>query len=168
MAPKQKKKPTPEELLVEVEGQQAAKTYEFEDYLPVIHALKQKGHSYSDIAEFIKERLGITASRGQVYRAYQIWLQEASLAEEGIAQQEDFGPAREFEDEIEEKVQAHAEDLIDSLREKFPDDPNEPWNDADVIIHRASAILTERREAEQAADAAAAEADEQLAAKKGK
>ena len=73
MAPKTKKKPSPEDLLVEVKGQSAAKTYEFEDYIQVIDELQRKEHSYSDIAEFLKDRVGISASRGQVYRALQLW-----------------------------------------------------------------------------------------------
>jgi hypothetical protein len=168
MAPKTKKKPTPEELLVEIQGQEAAKTYEFEDYLPVIHALQQKGHSYADIAQYIKERLGIIASRGQVYRAYQIWLAEQARAEEGIAQMEDLVPPRDFEDEIAEKVEAKALNLIQMLDEQLSGAANEPWNDPEVIIHRASAIITERYEIEKAAEAEAAAADEKTAAKKGK
>jgi hypothetical protein len=165
---KAKRKPTPEELLVEVEGQGAAKTYEFEDYLSVIHALQQKGHSYADIAEYLKDRLGIIASRGQVYRAYQIWLQECSNADEGMEEQERNAPPVSIEDEYEENIHKNAVDLIAQLSEQYSEVSSEPWNDPESIIHRASKILMERREIEKASDDAAAEADKQLNSKKGK
>ncbi len=167
MTAKTKKKPTPEELLIEVQGQAAAKTYEFEDYLPVIHALQQKGHSYADIAEFIKDRLGISASRGQIYRAYQIWLADQSFTDEDVAEEERFTPPQTFEDEIAERVNQNAVQLIETLEEQTSRS-DEPWDDAAFIIHRAAEILTERREAELAAEQAAADSDKKLDAKKGK
>ena len=46
MSPR-KKRPTPEQLLAEVKGKEAARTYEFEDYLEVVHELVQKEHRHS-------------------------------------------------------------------------------------------------------------------------
>ena len=66
--------PSPTELLNEVRKQPVARTYAFEDYLESVHELKSKGHSYAAIASFLGKRLGIAVSRGQVYRAYQLWL----------------------------------------------------------------------------------------------
>lgn len=163
-----KPKPTPEELLVEVQGQEAAKTYEFEDYLPVIHALQQKGHSYAEIAGFIKDRLGITASRGQVYRAYQIWLAESRLAEEGMAQEEHMMPPPSFQDEYEQRLQEAANELIEELRDRQSRGSNEPWHDPEALLARAHDTMEQERRIAEKAETEAAEADKQIEAKKGK
>ena len=168
MKSKLKKKPTPEELLVEVKGQEAAKTYEFEDYLPVVDALQKKGHSYADIAKIIQERLGITASRGQVYRAYQIWLEESRQAEEGIAQEERYAPEPTFQEEYEHRLYESAVALIDELRDRHAQGSNEPWTDPETLLGRAHGILAEERRLAEKAEAEAADADLLLEAKKGK
>ena len=168
MKTKAKKKPTPEELLVELEGQAAAKTYEFDDYLPVIDAMQRKGYSYAKIADFLKERLGITASRGQVYRAYQIWLQEATRAEEGMAYEEQFVPEPTPQEEYDEKLEKNARGLIARLQEEEVELDGAPWNEAHAILRRAVKILDDKQAVEMAADEAAAAADKQLDARKGK
>ena len=167
MKNKLKKKPSPEDLLAEVQGQQPTKTYEFEDYLPVIHALQQKGYSYAGIAEYIKERLGFIASRGQVYRAYQSWLAEQSrMAETAFEEQPDAKPKTDQE-EYDERLRESAVRLIESMQiERDRPGGIAPWDEPDDIIVEAAAIITERHKAEVASENAASEADKQIEAKK--
>lgn len=157
MSPK-KKVPTPDDLLAEVQGLEAAKTYAFEDYLPVIDVLKKKGHSYSDIASFIKERLGITASRGQVYRAYQIWLANLEPDPEGIQEVEEW----DDEDEVESELNTRAQSLIDSLKEDEARGAGEPWLDPEVLLKRAYERLRDERLRAERDEQQAAEEDSKL------
>ena len=124
--------------------------------------------SYADIAKFIQERLGITASRGQVYRAYQIWLEESRQAEEGIAQEERYAPEPTFQEEYEHRLYESAVALIDELRDRHAQGSNEPWTDPETLLGRAHGILAEERRLAEKAEAEAADADLLLEAKKGK
>jgi len=158
---KSKKIPTPEELLTEIQGQPAAKAYAFADYLPVLHAMQQKGFSYADMSEFLKKRLGFVASRGQVYRAYQAWLEEQRQSGES-----DFEPEPTFQNEYDEKVYQRAQELIDELQER--DNANEPWDSPRAILREAVRILEDRDASEKAAEEAAANADKLIESGKGK
>jgi hypothetical protein len=156
--PPKKKRLTPEELLVQIQGEEAAKTYEFEDYLPVIHVLyTEKGHSYSDIAKFVEERLGITASRGQVYRAYQMWLAKKNETDADRASAEAYDESRP---EYEVRVDEEANKLLDFLSDEFAGRGNAPWDDHEIIVARAAEILVARQQAADAAEVEAGEADE--------
>lgn len=83
-----KKKPSPGELLAEVKGRPAAKTYEFEDYVEVIDEMQRKDFSYAKIAKFLSERLEYPITRGQVYRAHQLWLEAKRYDEEQEREEE--------------------------------------------------------------------------------
>jgi len=131
-----KKKPSPGELLAEVKGQPAVRTYEFDDYVEVIHEMQSKGFSYAKIAEFLTEKLGYAITRGQVYRAYQLW---AQVQEEEQRQKEEaehyeamwraqHGEApddMEPEDEAAKAAQVAetnaAVDVLKYVREKHPE-----------------------------------------------
>lgn len=172
MSPR-KKIPSPDELLSEVQGIESSKRYPFEDYMSVVHQLQQKDYSYAKIAAFLKERLGFEVSRGQVYRAYQIWLEEARLADERAREGEEqarmaeaFLPPPSLHDEYDQRLQEEADELMQRLREQEERGGNEPWNDAEAILARAYHTMVARREAAEAAEKAAAEADEQLESKK--
>jgi hypothetical protein len=126
MSAKSKKKPTPDELLLEVKGQKAAKTYEFDDYLPVVDELQKKDYSYAQIAEFLETRLGIKVSRGQVYRAYQMWLE--AMEEVELQQREEAELAMETEYEgpepqdLQEAAFSNAVgDVLKYVHDKYPD-----------------------------------------------
>ena len=90
MATKSKKKPSPADLLAEVKGQKPAKTYEFDDYIEVVDELHRKDYSYADIAKFLAERLGISVTRGQVYRAHNLWLEDKEAQAEAEAEAQRF------------------------------------------------------------------------------
>lgn len=162
---KPKKKPTPDELLAEVHGIEAAKTYPFEDYLQVVHALQQKDYSYAKIAEFLKDRLGFNVSRGQVYRAYQQWL---AAQQDTIEEESGHSEEPTFEDEYEEILEQNANALIEELREQEANGVGEPWNDPYSIVKRAAAILDKEVADAKSAEEAAAAADRALEEKGGK
>jgi hypothetical protein len=98
MNPKNKARtPSPRELLAEVKSRPAARTYAFEDYLEVIHELKMKGESYAEIADFLAKRLGMEIKRGQVYRAYQLWLEDRAGQEQPAADRRAHGERGEYQ-----------------------------------------------------------------------
>lgn len=164
MSAKSKRKPSPEDLLAEVRGIESAKTYEFEEYLEVVHELQQKDYSYAKIAEFLKERLGIEVSRGQVYRAYQMWLEERSAVEE--QEFADAQPPDDFQDRFDRELEERAKQLIEEMQEQEAHSGGEPWNDAELILGRAHAILKAQREERERAEHEAEAADRRLEEKK--
>jgi hypothetical protein len=101
-----KKKPSPGELLAEVKGRPAAKTYEFEDYVEVIDEMQRKDFSYAKIAIFLSERLEYPITRGQVYRAHQLWLEAKRYAEEQEREEEAAEAAYRAEHPDEDSVSA--------------------------------------------------------------
>lgn len=159
MSAKSKKMPTPDELLAEVHGLPSAKTYAFDDYIEVIDALQKKDHSYADIAAFLKERLGFDATRGQVYRALNIWRADRKaeqLRAEGV-EIDDRSERNEWELEAEEFEQRAGESVREWLIEHFPaDDFPNPAVSHYGILQEAIRPYREQAEAEKAA----AEADE--------
>jgi hypothetical protein len=166
MAPrKSTRKPSPDALLAEVKGFAASKTYEFEDYLPVVHELQTKGFSYADIAAFLEKKLGITVARGQVYRAYRRWLEDQQRAVEEAAEMAE----REANEPPEENGDVHGLDkmlhdgaieVLNLLEEINP--KSKPPCLHEGILARASIML----ERERADDQAAASSDEKLRAEK--
>jgi hypothetical protein len=124
-----KKKPSPAELLAEVRGRGPAKTYEFEDYIEVVQEMQAKNFSYANIAQFLSERLGYTITRGQVYRAYQTWLEGMKEAEREQEEQEqvesmlnrrDFDPTEREEQEKWRSVTEAKRDLLKYAMDKYP------------------------------------------------
>jgi len=135
-AKSKKNKPSPEELLSEVKGRPRDKTYEFEDYVEVIHEMKSKDFSYARIAAYLSERLGYDITRGQVYRAYQLWCEmkdeeareeaerkrEAEEAAMPTGDEDDSGPD---DPDSEEDEAAYAEakavsDVLEYAMRKYP------------------------------------------------
>ncbi len=112
-----KRKPSPEELLAEVKGLKPASTYEFDEYLDVVNELKNKDHSYADIAEFLTEKLGIAVTRGQVYRAHMMWLE---MQEEMERQEDEARRAREEQEKEEEEARRAQEEMEEP---EFPEPP---------------------------------------------
>jgi hypothetical protein len=141
--------PSARQLLAEVRSRPAAKTYAFEDYLEVIHELKTKGESYADIAGFLAKRLGIEIKRGQVYRAYQLWLEggagKAQPAAESRARKAPDKP--DSEEELTPKSEALAVDqLVSILDERFSSGlPHR------ALLRRALGVIEEREARERMA-----------------
>lgn len=162
MAPKaKKKKPSPDELLAEVRGRGPAKTYEFEDYIEVIHEMQDKNFSYAKIAEFLSERLGYSIARGQVYRAYQTWLEVRAEVEKEQAEAEhlaslddrtDFDPEDHLWREREEKLSQATGALIRFLLGTYPEG-SLPGTHLDVL-KRAVAFYDEKARDDFAAEQA--------------
>jgi len=125
---KKKKRPSPDELLAEIRGKAPAKTYAFGDYMEAIDAMQKKGFSYAKTAEFLSERLGYPITRGQVYRAYQLWLEVQRQHEEDQARNEslakqspfDFDPEEYEQEKAERAMTAAAEDLLRYALDKYP------------------------------------------------
>jgi hypothetical protein len=141
--------PSARELLAEVKSRPASKTYAFEDYLEVVHELKTKGESYADIAAFLAKRLGIEIKRGQVYRAYQLWLGEgagkAQPAAESRVRKAPDRPAPE--EELTPRSEARAVDqLVSILDEKFS--RGLPHR---ALLRRALGVIEEREARERTA-----------------
>ena len=134
MSPKNKRKPSPKELLEEVRTFKPARTYEFDEYLDVVHELKNKDHSYADIAAFLTEKLGIAITRGQVYRAHMLWLE---LQEE--IKRRDDEERRQSEEEARDEVQASREDddRFGEPEDELADEPEPPQElDEDERVRR--------------------------------
>ena len=151
-------------MLAEITGQQAPKTYAFEDYLPVAHEMQEKGFSYADIAKFLGERLSMTISRGQIYRAYQIWLTDRDeAAEHDEIGRRDDGEPYTIDDEIQEKLTENAREVIDMLTQRAS---NAPYDDPHSILTTAVNTLEQEYAAAAKAEADADAADKQRAALK--
>ena len=169
MSPR-KKKPTPDELLAEVKGKEPAKTYEFEDYIEVVHELVQKEYSYAKIAAFLVEKLGMEISRGQVYRAYQIWLQAQQYAEDQERQAEEYecelvedGSEPVFVQQMNAFRREAANEILQRLKEKFREELNQfPVTSEDILRTALQTIEETRRD-----EAEAEEADRKKEAEKG-
>jgi hypothetical protein len=141
--------PSPRELLTEVKSRPAAKTYPFEDYLEAIHELKTKGESYAGIAGFLAKRLGMEIKRGQVYRAYQLWLgEEAGKAAPAAESRVRKAPERRAsEEELTPRTEAQAVDqLVSILDEKFS--RGLPHR---ALLRRALGVIEEREAHERMA-----------------
>ena len=143
------KTPSPRELLAEVKSRPAARTYAFEDYLEVIHELKTKGDSYADIAGFLAKRLGMEIKRGQVYRAYQLWLGDrmghGQPTADGREHEERSEPVSE--EESTPKAEARAvEQLVSILDGKFSKGLSHR-----LLLRRALGVIEEREEYERLA-----------------
>lgn len=160
MKSKTKKKPTPHELLAEVKGKGEAKTYQFEDYIEVIDEMQKKDYSYAQIAQFLQDRLGIAVNRGQVYRAYQLWLEfkeqeerERAEAEEEARRQGYLDEEPPSEEELKERAIASAAgDVIRYVADTYSGE-KKPGTVLE-IIERARLILDENARAEHEADEA--------------
>ncbi len=147
-----KKIPTPDELLAEVRGIEVAKTYPFDEYAPVIHELQQKGYSYAKIAEFLQERIGMKMSRGQVYRAYQLWLATRDTDEPVV--DVELGPENEHERILQDGAEHLREHMVNwAMHSGYPEDFGE-----DAICYAADQIRAEAAQ-QQADERAAEEAD---------
>jgi len=174
--PTRKRKPSPAQLLAEVKGKEPAKTYEFEDYLQVIHELVEKDYSYAKIAAFLAGKLGMEISRGQVYRAYQIWsdeqersAEEARQAEEYLIQQAEDGPEPDVEDgpDDADKMNAFwdraAADIRTYLKKKYAKECKDLGLPEEFVLRRALEPYEQARRDEAEAE----EADRQKEAAKG-
>ena len=170
MSAKSKKKPTPEELLAEVKGKESAKTYEFWDYIEVVDELVKKDYSYAKIAEFLADKLGIEINRGQVYRAYQMWLaeqqrveEEARHAEEYEHERADKGAEPDFVQQMNAFRREAADEILQRLKEKFREELNQfPVTSEDILRTALQTIEESRRD-----DAEAEEADRKKEVEKG-
>ncbi len=153
--------PSPEELLSEVRGKKAARTYEFEDYIEVVDELQRKDYSYAKIAEFLAERLGIEVSRGQVYRAYQIWLEEKEREAEAARDErlEQLEPSESKLDSDEMAIEQAIAGVLGYLTKEFPEGV---YFGHDVILQAALLRVEVRRADERKAD----EEDQRKAAAK--
>jgi hypothetical protein len=118
-------KPSPFELLEEITQQGTAKTYQFEDYLEVIDQMHKKDFSYAKIADFLTQRLGYSVTRGQVYRAYNQWLELKEMEEEKAElerlaadfDEPDFDPE---EDQENQKLNEAAATVLKFILDKYP------------------------------------------------
>jgi len=144
---KSKKKPSPAELLAEVKGQKPAKTYEFDDYLEVVDELKRKENSYADIATFLAQKLGISVTRGQVYRAHCMWLEVKEQVEREEAEARHYADMEEREPELpelEDPTEAAlgkiASDIVGYLRDKYPRSSLPGETDYPDVLKRALAM----------------------------
>jgi hypothetical protein len=153
MTAKSKKIPTPDEVLAEVLGKQPEKTYPFEDYLPAVHQMQNKGFSYAKIADFLGERLEMKISRGQIYRAYQTWL--INRSDEPDEREPDMPEDR---DEYEEMLAEAVRELRQKAEERFQA-PHYPENFGDDVICAAADRIRAVHEQQQADERAAEEAD---------
>ncbi len=157
MAPKTKKPPTPDELLAEVRGRGAAKTYAFQDYIEVVDHMNSNGYSYAKIAEFLTEKLGYGISRGQVYRAHQIWLEDMAERAQVAAEDPDLPGDVEAEDEYDFVIRKLAKEMLEHAEARAIEQ-GYPAEFGEHAIERAAgqieAINRQRRADEAAADEA--------------
>jgi hypothetical protein len=150
-----RKFPTPEQLLLEVQGKGAAKTYEFDEYIEVVDELHRKDYSFADIADYLEKRLGISVNRGQVYRAHRIWLNEKSRAEldalEAMENEEDQEEGAEIGSAYAEVTEGAAHEII-GLLDIFI--KSHPGTDYSKVFKRVLSLLESRKLDEGAADEA--------------
>lgn len=170
MVTRSKKRPSPIQLLAEVQGVKPAKTYEFDDYLEVVHELKGKDYSYADIAKFLADKLGISVTRGQVYRAHGLWLEVRHEAEKQ-AEEEAYLRSLDAEndvvvdtdtEELAQRLQNEAAvDLLSYIRKKYPEG-SLPVDEAGLLKRALAFVDSETRD-----EQGAAEEDRRLAERKG-
>jgi hypothetical protein len=155
MASSKRNRPTPEELLVEVKGKNAAKTYEFDEYIDVIDELHRKDYSFADIAEFLGTRLGISVNRGQVYRAHRMWLNEKNRAElnalEAMENLEDEEVGSEIGSANGGDVEKVSHEVIGLIEVYIK---THPRTDFSKVFERAASLLQSKKVDEDAADEA--------------
>ncbi len=165
MAPRKSKVPTPEELLEEVSGKSAAKTYPFEDYMQAVHVMKtDKGYSFAEIAEYLSGRLGGEFTKGQVYRGYQLWLDRKEQEEHEEAEYQAMRPPPDDDDWTDARNAK-----IEALADKAADMLGDLCDEESALRITAGEIMAclQSRAAQRAADERAAdEADAKLEAKK--
>jgi len=87
--------PPPEALLREAEQEPDYRT--LDEYSDTIETLREKGFSYREISEWLKER-GVDADHNAVYRIYTKFMTEETLREEAL---------REHYEDEEEKRRIH-------------------------------------------------------------
>lgn len=172
MAPK-KKVPTPEELLEEVSGKSAAKTYPFDEYMGAVDVMQKKGYSYAEIAKFLAERLGQNITKGQVYRGLTLWREDqeavdrivatgARFADDDSELPPDLSGMTEEEQRLYE-VNQDAKKVRECLEELFPDDEtraHRAWGSYPELLEAVAApyIQAARDEREAAEEDQKAEA----------
>ena len=167
MAPKKSKVPTPEELLEEVSGKSAAKTYPFDEYMQAVHLMQtEKGYSFAQIADFLSERLGGKFTKGQVYRGYQMWLVRRAEEENDRPAFDPEEPPSSFDDGEADRqnwIEEKGDRLEEFLEELCPDDEPIPAGPLD-ILECVRARIARKAEDERAAS----EADERFEKAKAK
>jgi hypothetical protein len=72
--------PTPKKLLKEAKAEAHQHPFDLLDYGEVIDTLFKKGFSFADIAKWLSARLEDAIKRGQIYYAYQVWLEKQETA----------------------------------------------------------------------------------------